>query len=115
MGSQRKRSSRLGGGVRPHHLAGSGNSWWSWSGKLELELPDEEFLVDVQFGVTAENKRSAVGRREVNVKHLDGSELIEHGPGGQAASKRSEPGASTAPESHPRSVFCIDCADRRAP
>jgi hypothetical protein len=41
----------------------------------------------------------------VNIKHLDGSELIEHGPGGQAASKRSEPGASTAPESHPRSVF----------
>jgi hypothetical protein len=29
----------------------------------------------------------------VNIKHLDGSELIEHGPRGKASSKRSEPGA----------------------
>jgi len=92
-GSQGKRSSLHGGGVRLNHLAGSGNPWWRLWGKLELELPDEEFLIDVQFGVTAENKRSTVGRREVNIKHLDGGELIEHGPGGKASSKRSEPGA----------------------
>ena len=66
-------------------MAGSGNPWRRLRGEFEVELPDEQLLVRVQFRVTAENECATVGRREVNIKHLDSGELIEDCPWGQAS------------------------------
>jgi hypothetical protein len=95
-GSQDKRSSLHGGGVRPHHLAGSGNPWWRLWGKLELELPDEEFGGHgVAFRhVNAPNPAvdASATEAELLCDLCDGaagvkesSDLIEHGLAGSAA------------------------------
>ena len=77
----------------PDGLAGGGNPWRRLRGEFEVELPDEQLLVGVQFRVPAEKERATVSRREVNIKHLDRGELIEDCPWGQASSQRPEPGA----------------------
>jgi hypothetical protein len=41
--------------------------------------------------LTAEDQGAAVGSREMHVEHLDGGELVEHGPGGEAGGERLEP------------------------
>src|SRR5208283_2334785 len=41
----------------------------------------------------AQDQRSAIGGGEVDVEHLDGGELVEHGPRGEAGGHRPEPGA----------------------
>src|ERR1700687_6415316 len=43
--------------------------------------------------LTAENQGAAVGSREMHVEHLDGGELVEHGPGGEPGGERLEPSA----------------------
>jgi len=50
-------------------------------------------LVGIRLGVTAQDQGSAVGGREVDVEHLDGGELVEHRPRGEAGRQRPEPGA----------------------
>ena len=52
---------------------------------------DQNFLVGGEFGVTAEDQAAAVGSREMHVEHLDGGELVEHGPRGEAGRQRLEP------------------------
>ena len=74
-------------------LAGGRDPWRGLRGQKEVELPDEELLVGVQLGVAAEDQRAVVGGGKVNVKHLDGGELVEHGPGGEPGCQRFEPGA----------------------
>jgi hypothetical protein len=59
--------------VGPDRLAGGGNSWRRLWGEFEVELPDEQLLVWVQFRVAAENECATVCRREVNIEHLDSS------------------------------------------
>jgi hypothetical protein len=43
--------------------------------------------------VTAQDERTAVGGWEVDVEHLDGGKLVEHGPRGEAGGQRLELGA----------------------
>ncbi len=56
-------------------------------------MPQDEFLVDVGLGGAAQDKGSAVGGGEVDVEHLDGGELVEHGSWGEAGGHQPEPGA----------------------
>jgi hypothetical protein len=53
----------------------------------------EKLLVGVQFGVAAQDQRTAVGCWELDVEHLDGGKLVEHGPRGEAGGQRLELGA----------------------
>ena len=46
----------------------------------EIELPRQNLLVGVEFGGAAQDQRAAIRRRKVNVEHLNGGELVEHGP-----------------------------------
>src|SRR5882672_2734317 len=65
-----------------------------WLGRqVELESFHQKLLVCVQFGVAAQDQRAAIGGREVDVEHLDGGELVEHGPRGEAWRQRLEPSA----------------------
>ena len=74
-------------------LAGGGNPWWGLRGQVKLELLHEELLIGIEFCIASENQCAAVGGREVHIQHLDGSELVEHGLGSEAACQRFEPGA----------------------
>ena len=71
----------------------SGDSRQGLRGQAEAELPDQDFLVGVGLGMAAEDQGAAVGRWEVNVEHLYGGELVEHGSRGEAGCERLEPGA----------------------
>jgi hypothetical protein len=65
--------------------------WLCW--QVELELLHQELLVGVEFSVAAQDQRTAVCGREVDIEHLDGGELVEHGPRGEAGGQRLELGA----------------------
>ncbi len=71
-------------------MAGGGDPWWGLRGQLEVELPDQELLVGVEFGMAAEHERAAVGGGEVNVEHLHGGELVQDGPRREAVRQRLE-------------------------
>jgi aldose 1-epimerase len=43
------------------------------------------------LSVAPQDQRAAVGGREVDVEHLDGGELVEYGPRGEAGGQRLEP------------------------
>ena len=73
-------------------MAGGGDPW-GLRGKLEVELPDQELLAGVEFGMAAEHERAAIGGGKVNIEHLDGGELVQHGPRGEAVRQRLEPRA----------------------
>ncbi len=72
----------------------------------EVELPQEEVLVAVRLGVTAQDQGSAVGGWAADIEHLDGGKLVEHRPRGEAGRQRPEPGAQrdvqTIGEERPR-------------
>src|SRR5882757_11223536 len=53
-------------------------------GQLELEPVDQEFELGLWLGVSGEHDLAAVGCRQMNIDHLDGSELLERASGGQA-------------------------------
>ena len=57
-------------------MAGSGNPWRRLWGEFEVELPDEQLLVWVQFRVAAENECATVCRREVNIEQDQQAEEI---------------------------------------
>ena len=63
-----------------------GDARWGLGRQIKLELLDQKLLVGVQFGVAAEDQGAAIGGREVDVEHLDGGELVEHGPRSEAGS-----------------------------
>ncbi len=90
MGGRAKKSSLHGVGRRPSDMAGGGGPWWGLRGQLEVELPDQELLVGVEFGMAAEHERAAVGGGEVNVEHLHGGELVQDGPRREAVRQRLE-------------------------
>ena len=53
----------------------------------------QKLLVGVQLSVAAQDQCAAIGGREVDVEHLDGGELVEHGPRSEARCQRLELGA----------------------
>ena len=80
MGGRAKKSSLQGVSGRPGDVAGGGDPWRGLRGKLEVELPEQELVVGVEFGMAAEHERAAIGGGKVNIEHLDGGELVQHGP-----------------------------------
>jgi hypothetical protein len=58
--------------------------------QVELELVHQKLLFGVEFRVAAQDQCPAIGDREVDVKHLDGSDLVEHGPRSEAGRQRLE-------------------------
>ena len=54
---------------------------------------EENPLVGSGLGVAAEGQRAPVGGREVDVEHLDGDKLVEHGSRGEPCGERAESGA----------------------
>jgi hypothetical protein len=79
--------------VLADEVAGGGDPGRGLRGQLEGELGDEQLLVGVELCVAGEDEGSTVGRGEVDVEHLDGCELVEHGAGREAAGKGPQPGA----------------------
>jgi hypothetical protein len=61
--------------------------------QVELELLRQHLLFGVEFGVTVQDQRTAIGGREEDVEHLDGGEFVEHGPRREAGGQRLELGA----------------------
>jgi hypothetical protein len=68
-----------------------GDARWRLGRQVELELLHQELLVDVQFGVAGQDQLAAIGGREVDIEHLDGGELVEHGPRCEARRQWLEP------------------------
>src|SRR5229473_4728232 len=79
----------LGYGVRRFSCRCS-DARWRLGRQIELESLHEKLLVGVQFSVAAQDQCAAIGGREVDVEHLDGGELVEHGPRGEAGRQRFE-------------------------
>ena len=83
------RKSRLQGvGWDGNRRCWRGDAWWWLRRQIELELLDQELLLGPQLGVTAHDQGAAIGRREIYVEHLHGSELVEHGPRREASRQR---------------------------
>src|SRR5215471_19268969 len=57
---------------------------------MELELLHQKLLFGVEFGIAAQDQCAAIGGREVDVEHLNGGELVEHSPRGEAGGQRLE-------------------------
>ena len=60
-------------------------------GQLELEPVDQEFELGLWLGVSGEHDLAAVGCRQMNIDHLDGSELLKRAavsPGASACRRR---------------------------
>jgi hypothetical protein len=74
-------------------VTGGGDPWRWLRRPLEVELPDQELRVGVEFGMAAEDEWAAVGGGKVNVEHLDGGELVQHRSGCEAGRQRLEPRA----------------------
>src|SRR5215468_9983349 len=53
--------------------------------QVEIELLHEKLLIGIEFGVTAEDQRTPVRRRKVDIEHLDSSEFVEDGSRSEAA------------------------------
>jgi hypothetical protein len=57
--------------------------WWLWW-QLELELLDQEPEFWLWLGVAGQQERPPVGRRQIDIDHLDGGERLERAPRGQS-------------------------------
>src|SRR5215471_18755351 len=69
-----------------------GDARWRLGRQIKFQVLHEKLLVGVQFGVAAQDQRAAVGGWEVDVEHLDGGKLVEHGPRGEPGGQRFELG-----------------------
>lgn len=61
-------------------------------GEGQLELVEQELEVFLGLGVAGHDDLAAVGGGQVDVEHLHGGELFEHGARGQPAGGAFEPG-----------------------
>ena len=59
---------------------------------MEAQNLEEDFLVGLGLGVTAQGVGASMGGWEVNVEHLDCSELVEDGAWGQPGSQSTQTG-----------------------
>jgi len=74
-------------------VAGCGNARWRLGRQRQAEPIEENPLVGVGLGVAVEDQRAPVDGREVDVEHLDGGKLVEHGSRGEPCGERAESGA----------------------
>jgi len=63
--------------------------WWLWW-QLELELLDQEPEFWLRLGVAGQQQLAPVGRRQMNIDHLDGGEFLESAPRGQSWGQRMQ-------------------------
>ena len=59
---------------------------------METQLLEEDFLVGLGLGVAAQDQGASIGSWEVNIEHLDGSELVEDGARSQPRSQSTQTG-----------------------
>ena len=71
--------------------AGDSRRRLGWQG--EVELLQEDLLIDVGFGVAAQDQGAAIGGGEMHIEHLDGGELLEHGARRESRRQWLEPRA----------------------
>ena len=67
--------------------AGGDARWWLWW-QLELELLDQEPEFRLRLGVAGQQQLPPVGRRQMNIDHLDGGKLFESAPRSQSWRQR---------------------------
>src|SRR5215468_11732265 len=60
-------------------------------GQVEVELLHEELLIGIEFRIAAEDQLAPVCCGEVDIEHLDSSELVEDGSRSEAACQRPQP------------------------
>jgi len=60
--------------------------------QLELELLEQQFAIVVRLSITREDQGALIGSWQVDVNHLDGSELLQHGAWGQAWRQTAQSG-----------------------
>ena len=68
--------------------------------QAEVELLDQHLLIDVELGIARQNQSTAISGREVDIEHLDGGQLVQHGPGGQSGCQGLKPG----PQSYMKAI-----------
>ena len=66
-----------------------GDPWRRLRRQAKLELLQQELVILLGLSVAGEDERAPVRRREVNVQHLDGVELLKHGAGRQPRRERT--------------------------
>lgn len=57
-----------------------------------MQPVEQPLLVGFRLGVTAQDEGSPVGRRQMNINHLDGTELFQGGPWGEARREGTQTG-----------------------
>jgi hypothetical protein len=67
--------------------AGGDAGWWLWW-QLEPELLDREPEFQLRLGVAGQQQLPPVGRRQMNIDHLDGGKLFESAPRSQSWRQR---------------------------
>jgi hypothetical protein len=60
-------------------------------GQSELELVDQQLQLGLGLGVAGEHDLASVGRRQMDVDHLDGGKLFQRAARGQSRRERVEP------------------------
>ena len=74
-------------------MAGDGGGgdagWWLWW-QLELELLDQELEFRLRLGVAGQQQLAPVGRRQMNIDHLDGGKLFESAARSQSWRQRMQ-------------------------
>src|ERR1700723_3729880 len=69
--------------------AGGDAGWWLWW-QLEPELLDQEPEFRLRLGVAGQQQLPPVGRRQMNIDHLDGGKLFESAPRSQSWRQRMQ-------------------------
>ena len=70
---------------------GSGNFGRWLRRQLELELPDQKLEFLLRLGVSRQPQLSTVGRRQMDIDHLHGGELLQNAACGQSRRQRVQP------------------------
>ena len=60
-------------------------------GEFELQALQQEQVIVFRLGMAGQDDRSAVGRGQLDVDHLDCGEFFEHGPRRQSRRQRLQP------------------------
>ncbi len=56
-------------------LVSDGDPRWRLRGQLQMQPVEQQSLVGLRLGVTAQNQGASVGGRQVHIDHLDGGDF----------------------------------------
>jgi len=65
---------------------------WSLGRQSQFELIKEDALISLRLGMATQDEGATVGGWEVDIEHLHGSELLDHGTRGESWGQRSQAG-----------------------